>query len=382
MNMAETAKHRGWGLRAGKWALISAAGLVYAGLFGEVFLRVMDPQVLMPRYITAAEYGIRGNIPNAVYRQTTPEVSVEIRINGQGMRSDRDFAPEKPPGTCRLAMLGDSFFMGYEAHYEDSIGGLLDSGLTNLGYRVEVLNFAVSGFSTEEMLREFEERVVRYDPDLVIYQFSGGDFGDNMRPGLYRLDETGVPQPTGASYLPGVAIRDWLMQFSVYRVLIGQSHFYSAVREWAGQTVQKILTTLGNLRSGARAAPEPAAAAEAPAEETRRYPAFQARYTSALLTLSHARAEASGIGWHVLEIPTPGYKSYTSNIGELTLDPATMARVITPVARFDAYPRSALWLYREQGHSHLSPPGNRLTTEALIEGILAKDNARFADCRL
>jgi len=49
--------------------------------FGEAFLRVLAPQPLMPRFITGADYGIRGNFPNADYRQRTEEVDVRLQIN-------------------------------------------------------------------------------------------------------------------------------------------------------------------------------------------------------------------------------------------------------------------------------------------------------------
>jgi len=48
-----------------KWSLLGGVGIVYACLFGEAFLRLLDPQLRMPRYITGTEYGIRGNIPKA-----------------------------------------------------------------------------------------------------------------------------------------------------------------------------------------------------------------------------------------------------------------------------------------------------------------------------
>lgn len=381
--MVETALPRKQGLRFLKWPFIGIIGMIYALLFGEIFLRIMDPQVMMPRYITGTDYGIRGNIPNAVYRHLTPEADVEMRINGQGMRGDQDFTQAKPPQTCRIALLGDSYFMGYEVHYEDTLGALLGPRFADLGYRVEVLNFAVSGFSTEEMLREFEERVVLYDPDIVISQFNGGDFNDNMRPGLYKLDANGVPQPTGGDYLPGVAIRDFLMQFSVYRLLINHSHFYSAVREWAGQTVKKILTWIGGTRTdvqdkAAEVKDEPASSAA----NTRVFPEHQSLYTSALLDLSRERAEAFGMEWFMLEVPDPIWKDYRSNIADLKLDDKTVERVITPVELFDAYPRTEPWLYREKGHAHLSPPGHDLTTQALMDGIMRKSVDRLNMCRL
>lgn len=369
------------------WGLLGVAGFVYACLFGEVFLRLLDPQLRMPRYITGTEYGIRGNIPNAVYRQVTPEADVEMRINGQGMRSDRDFTLEKPPGTCRIALMGDSYFMGYEAHYEDTIGALLETRLAEQGYKVEVLNFAVSGFSTEEMLREFEARTVNYDPDIVISQFGAGDFADNMRPGLYRLDENGVPQPTNGSYLPGVAIRDALMKSGFYRMLINHSHFYSAIREWAGLTVKSILTTIGDMRRAAADAGKPAPvsteAAAKPDKPVISAYKRQTLYTSALLELSRKRAEDFGMEWFMFEVPVPLHYAYRSAVADLEVDAATADRIITPIQHFDTWPRDAKpWLYRQKGHSHFSESGHALSTDALLEGMLDKTPQVFERCKM
>lgn len=366
-----------------KWGAIGLAGFVYACLFGEVFLRLLDPQVRMPRYITGTEYGIRGNIPNSVYRQVTPEADVEMRINAQGMRGDRDFTLEKPPGTCRIALMGDSYFMGYEAHYEDTIGALLETRLADMGHTVEVLNFSVSGFSTEEILVEFEERAVHFEPDIMIVQFGEGDFGDNMRPGLYRLGDDGVPERTGGDYLPGVAIRDTLMKSGFYRMLISHSHMYSAIREWAGLTIKSILTGIGNLRqiAAVSAASEPAGAPAAnDGPEPVSAHTVQTRYTSALLMHSRARAEAFGIEWFMFEVPAPLYQAYRSSVTDLELDAATAERVITPLDEFDAHPRDALWLYRVKGHSHFSETGHALSTEAIIDALFDRTPAIFDTC--
>jgi hypothetical protein len=378
MELSHTARKRHWSLRTAKWAVILMLGFAYTCLFGEVFLRVMDPQLRMPRFITGTDYGVRGNVPNSTYRQVTPEVDVEMRINAQGMRSDQDYTLEKPANTCRIALMGDSYFMGYEAHYEDTIAFLLEQRLGVLGYNVEVLNFAVSGFSTEEMLRAFEARTVLFDPDIVVSQFGAGDFEDNMRPQLYRLDEDGTPQPTNGTYLPGVEIRDFLMQFSFYRMLINNSHLYSGFREWVGLTVKWILTELGNLRSPS--APQEVEVALTPTNEGPSVRQIQTRYTSALLDLSRERAEAFGMEWFMFEVPVPLWKEYVSSVAELELDPATASRVISPIAQFDAHPRDELWLFREQGHSHFSETGHSLSTDALIDGLMTLKNQVFAGC--
>lgn len=367
-----------------KWSLLGAVGVVYACLFGEAFLRLLDPQLRMPRYITGTEYGIRGNIPNSTYRQVTPEANVEMRVNGQGMRGDKDFTLEKPENTCRIALMGDSYFMGYEAHYEDTIGALLEIRLADRGYNVEVLNFAVSGFSTEEMLVEFEERTINFDPDIVISQFGAGDFADNMRPNLYRLNDDGIPERTFGQYLPGVSIRDFLMKSGFYRFLIDYSHMYSAVREWAGLTVKSILTQLGDMRKKRAAAEKaettPQATTPTPQGEPVSAYTLQARYTSALLIHSRERAEAFGMEWFMFEVPVPIYQAYRSSVADLELDPATAERVITPLELFDAHPRDELWLYRTEGHSHFSETGHDLSTDAIIDKMLAVTPQVFNGC--
>ena len=379
--MTNTPQKQHWFVRTLRWSILGAIGLVYFCIFGEYYLRIMDPQVRMPRFITGTDYGIRGNIPNAVYRQVTPEADVEMRINGQGMRADRDFTLEKPAGTCRIGLLGDSYFMGYEAHYEDTIGHLLEVRLGERGYNVEVLNFSVSGFSTEESMHEFEKRAINYDPDILIMQFGSGDFGDNMRPRLYRLNENGDPEPTGGQYLPGVGIRDTLMQYSFYRFLINHSHFYSGVREWAGLTVKAILTAIGNRRDSivvkeeGEAAPEVDENALSPRE-------LQAQYTSKLLMLSRARAEEEGMEWFMFNVPAPIYQDYISSIDELTVDAATAARIIDPVPYFNQHPRDQLWLYRVEGHSHFSETGHDLSTDAIIDSFFAQTPDVFDGCRV
>ena len=86
-----------------KLALIA----LYALVFGELFFRAMAPQPLMPRYVTDGGDGIRQNIAGAVYRQKTPEVNVEIRINQAGLRRDSELPHEKANGTTRIVLTPD-----------------------------------------------------------------------------------------------------------------------------------------------------------------------------------------------------------------------------------------------------------------------------------
>jgi hypothetical protein len=95
-------------------------GAAYVLVLGEIFVRLFAPTAIMPRYVAATSYGVRGNAPSSHYWHFTPEVSVEYSINASGFRADREYPVAKPDGVCRVVLYGDSFFMGYEVDLSDS----------------------------------------------------------------------------------------------------------------------------------------------------------------------------------------------------------------------------------------------------------------------
>lgn len=108
-----------------------------------------------------------------------------VRINSVGMR-DRDHSIVKPPGTFRIAILGDSYA---EAKQVDSTQTFwaaaereLESCIALSTRRPEVLNFGVSGYGTAQELLMLRQRVWRYEPDLVVLAFvTGNDVRNNSR---------------------------------------------------------------------------------------------------------------------------------------------------------------------------------------------------------
>lgn len=357
-----------------KTGLIVLAAGVYAIVFAEFFLRLMAPQPMLPRFITGTDMGIRGNIPNAAYRQSTPEVDVVIRINGQGMRGERDFALEKPPATCRIALMGDSYFMGYEVDFKDSFAARLRERFRAAGYRTEVLNFAVSGFGTAEMLVQFEREAARYGPDFAIFQLHAGDFAENVRADLYRLED-GAAVRTGKDFLPAVELRDRLMQFGLYRWLIQSSHLYTAAREKAALFVKDLLLA---LRTGKLPGGEGVNAAKAAADQLR----AAAPLTAALLRQSRAAAEKIDAAWHVFEVPTWSARTtFSSNADLFAETPAIADRLTTPLSALQMAAAPDVKLYFEKGHRHFTPRGNDIAAGVMVDAIRAKDGARLEACK-
>lgn len=97
-----------------------------------------------------------------------------IRINRAGFR-DREHSRDKPLGTFRIAILGDSYSEALQVSIEQTFWTLLESKLQQCrsfaGRRVEVLNFGVSGYSTAQELLLLRQRVWDYSPDLVLLAF-------------------------------------------------------------------------------------------------------------------------------------------------------------------------------------------------------------------
>src|SRR5581483_4628017 len=89
-------------------------GVFWTIAAAELFLRYLHPVPVIPRYVTAGEFGIRVNEPNKTYWHTSADFRIQIHTNSRGIRADREFSYDKPQGTKRIVVLGDSYAMGYE----------------------------------------------------------------------------------------------------------------------------------------------------------------------------------------------------------------------------------------------------------------------------
>lgn len=331
--------------------LLIAAGLVAWGLIlAEISVRLMDPQPLMPRYVTGTAWGVRGNIPGAVYRHRTPEVNVQYRVNQQGLRADREYPLAPPPDSCRIGLVGDSYFVGYEADLEDTIARRLEIELEKRGIRAEVLNFSVSGFGTAEMLRTWEGQMRAFGPDLVLMQWHVTDFDDNVRSGLYSVKD-GALQRGGDTYLPSIALQDRLMRSALYRTIADNSQLYAFARERAASTVKSLLLVIQEARRG-KAAPElPAEAAG-----TAGGPSAESLLSGLLLREAMTEVNSAGAGFLVVDIPERDTRERVNSVWNKL--PAELVQGVPVYHAGDALtplltPQASVFF--EKGHFHLVP---------------------------
>jgi hypothetical protein len=134
---------------------------VFAGL--EVFLRVAG-QGEPSRYVRDDNLGwaLRPGIAG---------------VNASGQRDSRHLI-DKPDGVYRIAVLGDGWSeapgLARPLAWWSRLEGLLNECMQKKG-RVEVLNFAVSGYGTTQQSILLETTAMRYQPDLVLLQFNNAD---------------------------------------------------------------------------------------------------------------------------------------------------------------------------------------------------------------
>lgn len=100
-----------------------------------------------------------------------------LEVSSHGMR-DREYPLAKPPGTFRIAGLGDSVMFGWGVRAEESYLEVLERRLNEMPGphpRFEVLNFAVPGYNTAVEAAVFERKAAAFSPDLVVIHFVGND---------------------------------------------------------------------------------------------------------------------------------------------------------------------------------------------------------------
>ena len=200
--------------------VLAECGLRLAGVGREVFQRpdATYGQVLIP--------GATGWF--------TSEGRAWVSVNRDGFR-DVAHPRQKPPGTLRVAVLGDSFVEALQVPRKDAFWSLLGDDLATCGHlagrKVEMMSFGVSGYSTATELLLLRNRVWDWQPDVVLLAFlTGNDVADN-HPALgaaaspfYRLDGDQLVLDTSRAHGLGTGGRAmlWLIRHSRVLQLVNQ----------------------------------------------------------------------------------------------------------------------------------------------------------------
>lgn len=137
--------------RRGRLALLALSALATLGGL-ELSLRALAPDAPRPTGYAPVNTDLRFGRPR----------------NARGYR-DAERTLEKPAGTRRLLVLGDSFAWGASIEYEDTWAQRLERGLVRRhGERWQAVNLALPGLGAGDYAAQLPAEAMAYAPDVVI----------------------------------------------------------------------------------------------------------------------------------------------------------------------------------------------------------------------
>jgi lysophospholipase L1-like esterase len=102
-------------------------------------------------------------------------IRAEIRINSHGFRG-REFDVDKK-NKIRICVLGDSITFGTVLKEEDLFPEKLGRYFLRDSLPVQVLNLAVLGYDTLQEVKHFEQKGLKFSPDIVVVAYCLNDIG-------------------------------------------------------------------------------------------------------------------------------------------------------------------------------------------------------------
>lgn len=109
------------------------------------------------------------------------EYTIVEQINSKSLRGP-EFPYEKPAGTYRILILGDSFAEGYTVEFRDLFSQIMREKLNDaLDKNIEIINAGTGGYGTDQELLFFQQEGKKYQPDLTVLLFFVNDLTFNIR---------------------------------------------------------------------------------------------------------------------------------------------------------------------------------------------------------
>jgi lysophospholipase L1-like esterase len=161
--------------------IVPAFFLLFICLVGiEVFARIKYSQPSMHFGLEMWKYAkflkIRADSAEMCHRHRPNAeaflMGVDFKINSLGLR-DHEITTNKPPGTCRIVVLGDSTTVGWGVHFEKTYPKLLEQSLNAnppcpRWKKYEVINTGIGNYNTAQEVASFKQRWQALDPDMVL----------------------------------------------------------------------------------------------------------------------------------------------------------------------------------------------------------------------
>jgi hypothetical protein len=196
-------------------------GLVLLEVYFNLFVNVTDvlfgfwDPLLGPRLI-----------PNQSGRFIiSKDIDAHYHFNAQGWNHPDDYVFDKPPGSLRVALIGDSMVEALQVDTEKSMTALAAARMNRPERPAQWYSFANSGWGPTHEYLVIRHYALSYHPDVVILLFVQNDPTDTSpymttipshEPKMY-LGENGELRQVAASYMPPVWRGKLAGKFALFR---------------------------------------------------------------------------------------------------------------------------------------------------------------------
>ena len=160
----------------------------------EIFARVIYGRPTMHFGLEMWKYAKDLKMPvsdpgMAFYHRPNSEaflMGADMKSNPLGMRN-QEITTNKPPGTCRVIVLGDSTTVGWGVHFEKTYPYLLQQSFnanppSGRWQKYEVINTGIGNYNTAMEVASLKDRWLKLDPDMVLIGWYINDAEPTPRP--------------------------------------------------------------------------------------------------------------------------------------------------------------------------------------------------------
>ena len=163
----------------------------------------LEPYALQASQLRA---GVQGYIANKeisaviydeklgwTYRPNSQRQGGAFTINGSGFRAERDYRPDPPTDSLRIALFGDSFTAGDDVGDDEVWSRQLETMLNERGFKAEVLNFGVGAYGVDQAFLRWREQGKDFAPDIVIFGLQPENLARNLNVFRQLMHGSGPP---------------------------------------------------------------------------------------------------------------------------------------------------------------------------------------------
>lgn len=218
---------------------ILVISVIVLSIILEVAIRLFIPGCFWRQHEATDDWRLDGRLgwvykPHlyAKFRSPSGEITA-FQTNEDGMMPGTATRSKKE-GTIRIILFGDSTTAGRGVSQDKTVNGELESILGKKGIRAEVLNAAVEGYATDQVLIRMKQIIPLYRPDIVSYCSCINDFNSIKRNRDFRIPKpmftldadgilTEIPPDLKGAKIQKVGVprgpRGWLQYSALYRMV-------------------------------------------------------------------------------------------------------------------------------------------------------------------